>query len=192
MIRRGFAAYLVETGRVNVTGEAGSLEEAVCLFEQFKVPPDLLILDIQLGMENGLELLEYLKKKYRDNNVEAPAVVVYSIFEDPFRVQSAMHLGARGYISKSADEEEIANALETIFSGRIYLDTQLREKLNGIPDIYAELTTRERIILELVQKNYSNRQIARQLSLELRTVENYLTRIYTKTGAVNRGELVRL
>jgi NarL family two-component system response regulator LiaR len=158
MIRRGFAAYLVDTGRFNVTGEAGSLEEAVFILNNSKFRPICLFWIYNWGVENSLELLGYLKKKYSDNDTEAPAVLVYSIFEYPFRIQSAMHLGACRYIFKSADEEEIANALETILSGRIYLDTQLTEKLSGIPDMYAEFTTRERIILELLQKNYGNSQ----------------------------------
>jgi NarL family two-component system response regulator LiaR len=192
MIRRGFADYFSQTGRFAIAGEAASLQEAYALFEKPQTPPDLILLDIELGEDNGLELIAWLKEKYAHENTPVPAVLVYSVFEDVFRVQSALRMGACGYVSKAADETEIAAALDAVLAGECYVDTRLMEKMTSLPDFYSRLTRREREILALIQKNYDNNRIARELGLGLRTVENYLSRIYDKTGAATRGELVRL
>jgi DNA-binding NarL/FixJ family response regulator len=192
MIRKGFRAYLTETSRFNVVGEAGSLEEAYTLFETLPCPPVLVLLDIELGEDNGLELIPWLKEKYSHRGRPAPAVLVYSVFTDPYRVQSALRMGAQGYIAKSADEGEIEAALDAVLAGESYVEKGLTEKITGLPDYYSRLTQREREILNLVQKNYNNSRIARELKVELRTIENYLSRIYDKTGISTRGELVKL
>jgi NarL family two-component system response regulator LiaR len=192
MIRKGFAAYLTETSRFSVVGEASSLQEAHTLFEKLSALPALVLLDIELGGDNGLELIPWLKEKYTREHKPVPAVLVYSVFEDPFRVQSALHMGARGYISKLADEGEISAALDAVLAGKSYVDKRLVEKMTNLPDFYSRLTRREREILSLVQKNYNNSRIARELKVELCTIENYLSRIYDKTGTTTRGDLVKL
>jgi NarL family two-component system response regulator LiaR len=183
MIRRGLAALLAATGRFFIAGEAASLAEARGLLESTE--PDLVILDIELGDDNGLDLISAVQGK-------KPAVLVYSVFEDPFRIQSALHLGARGYVSKSAGETELLAAIDTVLAGNIRLDPRLELKIAGVPDIYARFTRREREILELVQKRYDNIQIAKTLALDKRTVENYLSRIYDKTGAASRTDLIKM
>ncbi|MFP3042627.1 response regulator transcription factor [Treponema primitia] len=199
MIRKGFRAYLTETNRFDVVGEAGSPKEVYALFETLPCPPALVLLDIELGESNGLELIPWIEEHYTQHksvpqgtSTDVPAVLVYSIFEDPFRVQSALRMGARGYISKSADEGEIEAALDAVLAGESYVDKRLMEKMTDLPDFYSRLTRREREILILVQKNYNNSRIARELNVELRTIENYLSRIYDKTGMTTRGDLVKL
>jgi NarL family two-component system response regulator LiaR len=196
LIRRGFASYLAETGRFSIAGEAGTLQDAYMLFKNLSAPPQLVLLDIELGNDNGLDLIDFLNKRYPrprkiKDSAPVPSVLVYSIFEDPYRVQAALHLGARGFVSKSAKEEEIVTALEAVLNNEIYVEPKL-EQTSENKDFYQSLTRQERKILALVQKNYDNRSIARELALGLRTVENYLTRIYTKTGVSSRGELVKL
>jgi NarL family two-component system response regulator LiaR len=180
------AARLAAAGRFSIAGEAASLEEARRLLAGPDTAPDLIILDRELGDENGLELIGGIP----DRGGRKPAVLVYSVFEDPFRIQSALHLGARGYVSKSAGEPELLAAIDAVLAGLTWLDPRLELKSAAAPDIYALFTRREREILELVQKRYDNVRIAKTLSLKLRTVENYLSRIYDKTGAVSRNDLL--
>jgi DNA-binding NarL/FixJ family response regulator len=150
-----------------------------------------------LGDDNGLDLIPWLQNLCgpagaQDPEKKPPKVVVFSMFDDPFRVQRAIHLGARGYISKTANEGEVVVALEAVIHGDLYIDSRLQIKMTEAGDIYAGLTSRERNILDLIQKNFDNRRIAKELDLKLKTVENYISRIYTKTGAVSRGDLCRL
>lgn len=196
MIRRGFAAYFSGTGCFSIVGEAGSLQGAYALFDTLITPPELALLNIELGADNGLDLIAYLKRQYPrgrgDPAVPRPAVVAYSIHEDPLRVQAAINAGVRGYLSKSVKEEEVVIALEAVLRKKIYIEEKLLK--GGSPDsaLYNGLTGQERKILALVQKNYDNRRISRELDLGQGTVENYMTRIYTKTGAANRGDLIWL
>ena len=186
MIRRGLAARLASSGRFSIAGEAASLEEARRLLAGPDTAPDLIILDIELGDENGLELIGGIPER----GSRKPAVLVYSVFEDPFRIQSALHLGTRGYVSKSAGEPELLAAIDAVLAGLTWLDPRLELKSAAAPDIYALFTRRECEILELVQKRYDNVRIAKTLDLKLRTVENYLSRIYDKTGAGSRNDLI--
>jgi NarL family two-component system response regulator LiaR len=186
MLRRGLEARLA--GRFRIAGEAAALAEARALLANLEEPPDLVILDLELGDDNGLELLETLRA--RGGNM--PAVLVYSVFEDPFRIQAALHLGARGYVSKAAGEAEFLAAVDAVLAGRLWLDPRLELKSAAAPDIYALFTRREREIFELVLKRLDNAAIAKKLALNPRTVENYLSRIYTKTGAATRSGLMDL
>jgi DNA-binding NarL/FixJ family response regulator len=186
MIRRGLAAQLAATGRFHITGDAATLAEAQILLENAETAPDLVILDIALGDDNGLELIKMIKK----TGVQKPAVLVYSVFEDPFRIQSALYQGALGYVSKSAGETELLAAIDAVLRGNIWLDPRLELKSASVPGIYALFTRHEREIFTLVQKHYDNAAIAKTLAIKLRSVENYLSRIYHKTGAASRNDLI--
>jgi NarL family two-component system response regulator LiaR len=186
MLRRGLEARLA--GRFRIAGEAASLAEARNLLANLEEPPDLVILDLELGDDNGLELIGDLQAR----GGKMPAVLVYSVFEDPFRIQAALHLGARGYVSKSAGEAEFLTAVDAVLAGKIWLDPRLELKSAAAPDIYAMFTRREREIFELVLKRLDNAAIAKKLALKPRTVENYLSRIYAKTGAAARSDLMAL
>jgi NarL family two-component system response regulator LiaR len=188
MVRRGLEARLTVTGRFCITGEAAALAEARNLLAGLEEPPDLVILDLGLGDDNGLELMGTLKER----GGKMPAVLVYSVFEDPFRIQSALHLGARGYVSKSAGEAEFLAAVDAVLAGDLWLAPHLELKSAAVPDIYAMFTRREREILELVLKRFDNAAIAKRLALKRRTVENYLSRIYEKTGVTARSGLMAL
>jgi DNA-binding NarL/FixJ family response regulator len=201
MMRKALVSYLAKTGVFSVVGEAASLGEAKNMLEQFEEAPELALLDIELKGENGLDLIRFLrenpsgkskKKNHLSGTSLRPMFLVYSMFDDPFRVQSAVHMGARGYISKTVEESEIAKALEAILRGEIYIEEHLKLKVSQVPDVYACLTKKERLILDLIQKKFDNKDIARELSLKIRTVENYVSRIYSKTGADGRGDLCRL
>ncbi|MDR1930285.1 MAG: response regulator transcription factor [Treponema sp.] len=188
MIRRGLEARLTAAGRFRIAGEAAALDEARRLLGALEEPPDLVILDLELGDDNGLELIGALKER----GGKMPAILIYSVFEDPFRIQAALHAGAMGYVSKSAGEAEFLAAVDAVLSGGPWLAPHLELKSAAAPDIYARFTRREREIFELVLKRLDNAAIAKKLSLKTRTVENYLSRIYSKTGAAARSGLLDL
>jgi NarL family two-component system response regulator LiaR len=163
------------------------------------IPPDLVLLDISLGEENGLDFLKTLKERcgLPEDSGEAggraaPVTLVYSSFEDPFRVQDSLALGAMGYIPKSAGENELLAAIDTVLSGRRYVYRSLELKIHEKPNYYNLLTSREREVLVLVKQHYDNRRIARTLSMSPRTVENHLSHIYLKTGFSSRESLFKL
>jgi DNA-binding NarL/FixJ family response regulator len=193
MMRRGLAAYFTKGGRWKVIGEATNINETVALFEKLSASlsplPDLVLLDIQLGNEWGLDLIPFLKKHCGKN---APPVLVYSVYEDYAHIKAAIRAGAAGYISKSRGDAELETAMEAVLRGDSFIAPALMEKIVEVSDIMLALTKRERQIFEMVQRGISNREIAEELKLSLRTIENNLSIIYDKTKVKNREELETL
>ena len=112
------------------------------------------------------------------------------MYEDPFLIQRALDLGAAAYVAKSAESEEITSAIDAILAGETYVNPKfkMKEKRNA----WSALTRRENEIVTLIKRSLSARQIAKQLGLSKRTIENHLSHIYVKTGAASREDLLNL
>jgi NarL family two-component system response regulator LiaR len=189
LMRRGFGDCLIDTGRFLIAGEAESLEAGRAMLEHLKTPPDLIVLDIGLGDENGLDFIGMVKGLCAARKIQVPPVLIYSVFEDPFRIEAAMQLGARGYVSKSAGEPELLQAIGRVLAGERYINEKFEVTVQKNEGLYDLFTRREREILMLVKQNYDNRRIAALCGITPRTVENHLSRIYYKTGIKNREQL---
>ncbi|MCL2763280.1 MAG: response regulator transcription factor [Treponema sp.] len=192
MINSGLAAYLEETGRFSVSGQVNSLAEAVCFIEKAKTIPSFVILDILLGEENGLDFLPFLDNFCRKKNIPKPPVLVCSVLEDPFRIQTALKLGASGYVPKTGTKIELLCAIDTVLRGEMYITNDHTIKLNEVSGTYTPFTKRELEVLHLIKQSKTNQQIAKIMGISIRTVENHLSNIYFKTGKENRLELIQL
>ena len=181
VLRAGLTARL--EGRWNITGEASSLEEAKALFASAEKAPDLIILDIELGKDWGLDIL-------RDKTL--PPVLVYSVYDDFAHVNAAMRAGAKGYVCKSQGMTELLEAMETAASGKTAFNLSQIQRHAEVSDLMLALTKREREIFNMVQRGLDNKQIAAALGVSLRTIENNLSLIYDKTGVSCRRELEKL
>jgi DNA-binding NarL/FixJ family response regulator len=183
----GIGAWLSATGRFAIAGTAGTLAEASALLEQLDPLPAIVILDISLGTEDGLDFIPVLKDICLKKNKTPPYVLVCSMYEDPFLIKNVMDSGAQAYVSKSAKLGEIITAIDAILAGNIYINPKYKIETQE----YA-LTHRENDIVFMVKQSLSNRQIADRLKISVRTVENHLAHIYVKTKTVSRGELFNL
>ncbi|MFP3043358.1 response regulator transcription factor [Treponema primitia] len=194
MMRKGISEWITNTGQWKVVGEAASLDEAHALFDSYPEPPDLVLLDISLRKDFGLDLIPWLKEKYPYTAGEnsKPAILVYSVYQGYTLIREAMTRGALGYVCKTDSDAEFARAIESVLLGKRYIDQNLTQKIFAVPDILIGLTKREREIFSLVQNGMDNRGIAKTLSIHRGTVENYISRIYDKTGAKNREDLKKL
>jgi len=192
LTNNGLASCLEETGRFSVSGQVNSLSEARRFIEESKNLPSLIVLDIVLGEENGLDFLTFLKKSCREKRIPIPPVLVCSVLEDPFRIQAALKLGASGYISKTGSKAELLKAIDTILRGEVYITSEHAVKLSKSLGAYEQFTKREMEVLNLIKQNKSNQEIAKVLYINVRTVENHISNIYFKTGCVNRHELEKL
>jgi DNA-binding NarL/FixJ family response regulator len=191
MMRRGLAAYFAQRKYWQVVGEAASIEEAGTLFKRLqenKTIPDIVLLDIDLNGQWGLDLVEKIKTQFSPS----PRIIVYSVFEDFAHVRAAMRAGAAGYVCKARRESELEAAMETVLAGGFFMPPQLASKLSAVFDLTTGLSKRERQIFDLVQLRQNNKQIAEKLGIALRTVENNLSMIYDKTGVTSRKELETL
>ena len=192
MINHGLASCLKETGLYNIYGQARSLGESEKIIENSKSLPSLIILDIMLGEENGLDFLGFLDNFCKEKNVNKPPVLICSVFDDPYRIRTALKLGASGYITKTGSRQELLNAIDTVLSDKIYVSKNHSDVIEASSDIYFQLTRRELEILNLVKLNKSNQEITKLLKISIRTVENHLSNIYFKTGITNRLGLIKL
>jgi DNA-binding NarL/FixJ family response regulator len=186
----GIGSWLNNTGRFAVTGSAGSIAEAKAALENLGLLPDIIILDISLGKEDGIGLIPVLKEICEKKGITLPGIVVCTMHEDPFLIKRVMSAGADAYISKSAAMDEIITAIDAVLSGNTYVNPKYNKIINK--DIVLKLTSRENEILSHVKRRMTNQQIAEQMGISVRTVENHLVRIYDKTKTKSRAELIEL
>jgi len=192
LTNNGLASCLEETGRFSVSGQANTLSEARRFIEESKNLPSLIVLDILLGEENGLDFLPFLKSFCREKRVPIPPVLVCSVLEDPFRMQAALKSGASGYIPKTASKAELLKDIDTVLRGDVYITGEYAIKLSKSLGVYEQFTKRELEVLNYIKQNKSNQEIAATMGISIRTVENHISNIYFKTGCGSRLELEKL
>ena len=190
LTRGGIRDWLEKTGRFTVAGEAAALAQARSLLESAEAPPALLILDISLGAENGLDFIGEIQEVFRKRKAKPPAILVCSMYDDPFVARNALGSGADGYICKSAEPEEFVAAVDTVLAGKTYTGKSV--EIPAQNKTWEALTRRESEIVTLLKCSFTNRQIAKSMGISVRTVENHLSHIYEKTGVPTRRGLVNL
>ena len=197
MLTGAIGAWLEAAGRFSIAGSAASLAEARTLIKKLDPMPQIVILDISMGIkkqdavqEDGLIFIPELKNICNERKIPMPGVLICSMYEDPFLVRRAMDLGARAYVAKSAAADEISAAIDAILAGKTY--TSVKSKIQNQKKAFLALTRRENEIVSLVKQSLSNQQIAKMLCINNHTVENHLKNIYEKTGVTSRKELFDL
>jgi DNA-binding NarL/FixJ family response regulator len=157
-----------------VVGVAADLDSARAILAR-PPRPDVVLLDVRLGDENGLAIIEEL--------VAQTAVVVLTAYDYPQYVHSAIRLGAAGFVGKSAPTEELLRAVRQAAAGGLAFD---RRRLGGEP---VDLTGRETQIVRLLADGSSNDEIGLSLGITTKSVESALGRIFTRTSTRSRTEL---
>jgi DNA-binding NarL/FixJ family response regulator len=193
IIHTGLSAWLKSSWRI--AGEASSLKEAEVLFAGLAEWPDLVLLDIELSGDWGLDLIGVLRNNvshYPASTGVIPPVLVYSMYNDYAHINAALRAGAQGYICKSQSMEDLLAAMDGVVSGNAVFPVSLIRRLTKVSDLMLSLTKREREIFDMVQRRFRNKEIAAALGISVRTVENNLSNIYDKTGVKYRDDLEKL
>jgi len=192
-VQEGLVSYFERTGKWRITGTASNLDQAKELLT--KNTADILLLDIQLENELGLNLIPWLKQKEKSSHAEPckiPIIAVYTAYDDYVHVSAALGKGVQVYMCKRRSLIELEKALENALNSENYIDKSIQTKLEIITGIKETLTRREKEIFSLVKNGIANKQIAEQLGVNIRTVENFLSRIYKKHGVKSRQDLQAL
>jgi DNA-binding NarL/FixJ family response regulator len=193
VVRQGMRNLLDAEASFSVIGEAEDGLEAVQLAEQLK--PDVVVVDMMMPRLNGLEAIRQIIARRPDTH----CIVLSMQSADPYIVQ-ALKAGASGYVLKDSGPNEVISAIHQVLDGKRYLSPQLSEKLidlfvakveADVLDPYSSLTTREREVLQLAAEGFSNSNIAEQLSISQRTVEQHRQSMMTKMGFNNQTDLIR-
>lgn len=139
--------------------------------------PDIIILDLYLGNENGLDLLKTIRKKYSEIKI-----LIYSMYAKPGIISIALEEGANGFVEKSASETILISAVKSILAGETFVQQKLISSIFTYKTVFDGLTKQEQKILKLILNQKTKSQISAELNIVPRTVDNYLSRIFDKTG----------
>jgi two-component system, NarL family, response regulator NreC len=193
VVREGLKTLINAQADMNVIGEAGDGETA---WHEIQIcRPDVVIMDISMPGVNGIEATERLKQSSPEVKV-----LVLSVHDDTSYLRQMLAVGAAGYILKHTAADALIQAIRIVAAGGLYLEPSLAEHVVGryvrrpavVTELLgAELSEREREVVQRVVQGYSNKDIASQLNLSVKTVETYRARALEKLGLTSRAALVR-
>ncbi|SDJ94366.1 response regulator [Natronincola ferrireducens] len=181
LVRKGLSLVLENEKNIEVKGEAGTITEACEII--LKEKPDIALVDIKLGRENGLEIIE---KIFKEKITCKFLLLTSSANEEDFR--RAEILGAHGYVLKEALPEELLYAINLVNRGRKYYDPGLMELLMQEDDSEEILTEREQEVLKALGKGLSNREIGNRLFITEYTVKKHVSQILAKLELADRTQ----
>ncbi len=193
IVRHGLAMLIQQDAGLSVCGEAGTLAEATSAIESKE--PDIIVLDLTLKDENGLDLLQQL----RSNGNKIPVLILSMHDETTYGVK-ALKSGANGYVMKEQADDVIIDALQKVLSGDLYISPELSslmlkqvvdgktgEESGGV----GQLSARELEVFEWLGRGMSTAKIAEKLSLSARTVEVHRSHIKKKLNVEDATQLVQ-
>ena len=189
LVRRGLADLLSDTPDLDVTGEAGSGDETLALLR--RQPVDVLVLDLNMPAPSGLDLIKSIRAEFE----HLPVLVLSAHPEDQYAVR-VVRAGAAGYLTKEAAESDLVAAVRRVAEGQRYLTPVLAEALLDALDTdgaapHTVLSDREYQVLRLIASGKPVGAVAEELSLSVKTVSTYRTRLLKKMGMANNAELTR-
>lgn len=188
MFREGFKVLLKNQPELELIGEAENGKELLELVAT--QPPHVAFVDIKMPVMDGIEACKRIKTKFPDIHI-----IGLSSYNDDNLVVDMLEAGARGYLLKNTSRQELLEAAMTVYEGGVYYSKATSDKLSRMigkskfnpyriqsPVIFSK---RETDIIQLMCKQLTNREIATQLNLSIRTVESHRENILEKTGAKN-------
>lgn len=193
LMRQGLERILSLEPDIDVVAQVSNGFEVI---EKAKiVAPDVILMDINMPLMNGLEAMKALKE-----NQCASRVIMLTVHNDRQYLLKSLKLGACGYILKDAEVDQLIEAVHKVYAGQLYIQTEMANPVlkedqasplygfnAGLPDD-ADLTQRERQVLKLVASGLSNGEIAKQLFISEKTVKNHLSNIFRKLNVSDRTQ----
>jgi len=186
IVRDGLRLIIEGDGEMQVIGETGDVPGTRQQLRQHA--PDVLLLDINLAGESGLDAIPALR-----GDSPGTAIVVLTMQKEPAYARQALESGASAYLVKEAAGQELVRAIRAVAAGQTYLQPELGALVLQAkePSSDEQLTERERQVLRMIAMGYTNAQISEQLFLSVRTIESHRARIQQKLGVSGRAELIR-
>ncbi len=185
IVRRGLRLTLEAESDMKVVAEASGGAEVSALVKKHK--PDVVLLDLQMPGQNGIETLKQLRPDFP----ELPVLILTS-FSDDAHLYAALRAGASGFLLKEMDGDDLVEAIRGAAKGKPQLHPEIAKRLMArapMPeDPFESLTERERDILKLVARGMSNKEIAAQLVLTEMTVKGYVSDVLMKLGVSDRTQ----
>jgi DNA-binding NarL/FixJ family response regulator len=192
VLREGMAMFIHHQEDLQCVGQAADQAAGAALLAETK--PDLAVVDLALGAEDGLELV-------RSAGALSPETktLVFTMHEEREYVRAALIAGANGYALKRGSSSGVLDAIRRVMAGEHYLDPGLGDTTweeyftpPSSEQRLSVLTPRERQVFELVARGVTHREIAEQLGIGKKSVDTYRARLYQKLGISSRAELVEV
>lgn len=192
VVRAGLRLILEKEKEFQLVGEAETVDQAIELASQLQ--PDIVLMDISMPGLNGLDAIPLVRKV-----APGAEVLILTVHDDEAFFFQALQAGAAGYVLKGASVSELLAALRLVTQGGVPIPRSLAPRLlndymervdQQAASSYATLSAREREILRLIRLGRTNKQIAEELFISVRTVERHRSSIMHKAGLENRAELV--
>ncbi len=192
LIRNGLRNLLAITTDIAVSGDASTGQEA--LTQAATVQPDVIVMDIHLPDISGIEVTRRILQADRQ-----PRIVMLTMLEDDDVIFAAMRAGAIGYILKNADEQQIVRAIHAAAEGEALFSPAIAKRLlrffsaiyvQDTQIVFPELTEREREILNLIAQGHSNTEIAENLVVSIKTIQNHVSIIFDKLHLADRAQAI--
>jgi DNA-binding NarL/FixJ family response regulator len=190
--RSGLKTLLSSVESIEIVGEARNGDEAIELAAAHQ--PDVILMDLRMPGINGIEATRRIHRTSPHINI-----LVLTVFEDDASVFPAIRAGACGYLLKNTEQDELLRAISTVAQGGAIFSPGIAQKVLGYlnapqpdvsADVFDELTSREREILELIAQGKTNAEIATLLNLSPKTVSNYISNVLLKVHATDRAKLM--
>lgn len=184
VVRMGLASLFSAKSDFEVVGQAKNGEIAVR--ESKHLSPDVVVMDLMMPGMDGIEATRALR-------TAAPAarILILTSYTTSNDIARALEAGAQGAIMKSAENSELIAAIRKIASGSNYISPEIKTLMDNDPPLTA-LTGRQTEILQSLTRGLTNKDIAKQLGISIRSVEDHVNRILERIGAANRAEAVAI
>lgn len=181
LIRQGLFSILSNQVNIQLSGEASTVEEGIMVLD--KNCPDIVLVDANLGSKSGLDLIVMARQQGITSKF-----ILLGIYENKDFFLKSIHLGVEGHILREANTEEILYAINQVYKGKKYYDSELFQFMNyqEREKEVLELTPREREILIALGKGLSNYQIAKNYYITENTVKKHISKIFAKLNFKDR------
>jgi len=190
LVREGVSKIIEEKSSFHCVGTFATVAETKKFLAAYCGESDyeslICIVDINLGQDDGLSLIGFIKDKYR--NVYS---ICYSMFKGAGIVEQAVSAGAVAYVSKNADLEVLLNAMEKADKGTFFIEESLTSDYIIYSNLLQSLTKREKELTGLFFQHKSEEEISQIMCITPRAVDNYMTRILSKLAVSTKKELIK-
>ncbi len=188
LVREGLRSLLSQFDDIDVVGEAGTVADAVQVVTT--IEPDLVLLDLRLGEEEGVDVARQLRA-----GGSTVTILMLSVHDSSRHLREALGAGADGYLLKSVAGADLAAGIRSAAAGETVIGQEFVPKLledaqRGMPMGQPDVTKREQQVLELVADGNGNREIAEELGISARTAQKHLENLFKKFSVHDRTELV--